>query len=115
MRYGIGLVPFSVDVHASQWGTITRLIHAVRTGAVSDGWAIDEDTALEVTRGEVTAVHGLGSAYHVTPDGQNGVRVTVRSAGTTSSAPHRKQADRRNHAAARESQAGFISRPAPLT
>ncbi|MGC4107770.1 MAG: Type 1 glutamine amidotransferase-like domain-containing protein [Thermomicrobiales bacterium] len=79
---GLGLVPFSVDVHASQWGTLTRLIHAVRTGAVADGWAIDEDTALEVSGGEVVAVHGFGSAYHVMPDGPDGVHVAVRTAGT---------------------------------
>jgi len=82
VRYGIGLVPFAVDVHAAQWGTLARLIHAVRTGAVSEGWAIDEDTVLEVSGGEVTAVHGFGSAYHVTPDGSDGVRVAVRMAGT---------------------------------
>lgn len=81
VRQGIGLVPFSVDVHASQWGTLARLIHAVRIGAVSEGWAIDEDTALEVSGGEVAAVHGLGSAYHVTPNGADGVRVAVRTAG----------------------------------
>jgi cyanophycinase len=83
VRYGIGLVPFAVDVHASQWGTLARLLHAVRTGAVSEGWAIDEDTALDVSGGEVTAVHGLGSAYHVTVGGQGGLRVEVRTARTT--------------------------------
>ncbi|MGB3330950.1 MAG: Type 1 glutamine amidotransferase-like domain-containing protein [Thermomicrobiales bacterium] len=77
VRYGIGLVPFAVDVHASQWGRLARLIHAVRTGAVPEGWAIDEDTALEVSAGEVVAVHGLGSAYHVTPDGPGKVHVDV--------------------------------------
>ena len=84
VRPGIGLVPFAVDVHAAQWGTLARLIHAVRTGAVAAGWAIDEDTALEVSGGEVVAVHGLGSAYHVTPDEGYGVRVAVRTAGTVS-------------------------------
>ncbi|MGN6030738.1 MAG: Type 1 glutamine amidotransferase-like domain-containing protein [Thermomicrobiales bacterium] len=81
VRPGIGLVPFAVDVHAAQWGTLARLIHAVRAGAVAAGWAIDEDTALEVSCGEVAAVHGLGSAYHVTPDDGDGVRVAVRTAG----------------------------------
>ena len=64
IRPGLGLVPFAVDVHASQYGTPTRLLHAVRTGAVSEGWAIDEDTMIEVAGGEVVA-RGLGSTYHV--------------------------------------------------
>ena len=67
IRPGLGLVPFAVDVHASQYGTPTRLLHAVRTGAVAEGWAIDEDTMIEVVGGEV-AVSGLGSAYHVRHD-----------------------------------------------
>lgn len=64
IRPGLGLVPFAVDVHASQFGTPTRLLHAVRSGAVAEGWAIDEDTMLEITDGRIT-VSGLGSAYHV--------------------------------------------------
>ncbi|MGC4189617.1 MAG: Type 1 glutamine amidotransferase-like domain-containing protein [Thermomicrobiales bacterium] len=85
VRYGIGLVPFAVDVHASQWGTLTRLIHAMRTGAVAEGWAIDEDTMLEVSGGEVMAVHGQGSAYHVTSgDGGVRVKVVIRTARTNS-------------------------------
>ncbi len=64
VRPGLGLVPFAVDVHASQYGTPTRLLHAVRTGAVTDGWAVDEDTVVEVAANRVT-VSGLGSAYYV--------------------------------------------------
>jgi cyanophycinase len=64
IRPGLGLVPFAVDPHASQWGTLTRLLHAVRAGLVPSGWAIDEDTMIEVAAGMV-AVHGLGSAYRV--------------------------------------------------
>ena len=70
IRPGLGLVPFAVDVHASQYGTTTRLLHAVRTGLVPEGWAIDEDTMIELQDGEVT-VSGLGGAYHVRKvDGQ---------------------------------------------
>lgn len=61
---GLGLVPFAVDVHATQWGTLTRLTHAVRAGLAPDGWAIDEGTTL-VYDGERVAVEGLGAAYHV--------------------------------------------------
>ena len=61
---GLGLVPFGVDVHAAQWGTLGRLIHAVEAGLVAEGWALDEGALL--AGGEV---HGPGAAWHVRPDG----------------------------------------------
>ena len=64
VRPGLGLVPFAMDVHASQYGTPTRLLHAVASGAVAEGWAVDEDTMLACEDGRIT-VHGLGSAYRV--------------------------------------------------
>jgi cyanophycinase len=64
IRPGLGLVPFAVDVHASQFGTLTRLLHSVDQGAADIGWAIDEDTMLSVIDGELR-IHGLGSAYRV--------------------------------------------------
>jgi cyanophycinase len=70
VREGIGLVPFAVDVHASQYGTPTRLLHAMWSGAVSSGWAVDEDTMIEVANGRVK-VSGHGSAYHVRPGGDS--------------------------------------------
>lgn len=72
-RPGLGLTPFAVDVHATSWGTLTRLVHAVSRGLVADGWAIDEHTCLEV-RGDDVAVHGTGCAYRVAP-GRAGVCV----------------------------------------
>ncbi len=68
VRAGLGLVPFAVDVHATQWGTLTRLAHAVDAGLVAGGWAIDEGTALVAGDGPVR-VEGLGSAYRVARDG----------------------------------------------
>jgi cyanophycinase len=59
---GLGLVPFAVDIHAAQWGTLGRLIHAVDAGLVDEGWALDEGALL--VDGEV---HGPGAAWHVTP------------------------------------------------
>jgi hypothetical protein len=47
-RDGLGLGPFTVDVHAAQWGTLPRLIAAVDSGAVEHGVAIDENTAVNV-------------------------------------------------------------------
>jgi cyanophycinase len=76
VRDGLGLVPVAVDVHATQWGTLTRLVHAVGAGLVEEGWAIDEGTVLVVGDG-VVRVEGLGSAYRVAPrDG--GVAVSVQ-------------------------------------
>ena len=66
MRPGLGLVDFAVDVHASQWGTVTRLLHAVDAGLVDEGVAVDEHTALEVG-GDGWTVHGSGSVYRVSP------------------------------------------------
>ena len=75
VRDGLALVPFAVDVHATQWGTLTRLVHAVRAGLVDEGWAIDEGTVLVVDDGAVR-VEGLGSAYRVAPrDGAVAVSV----------------------------------------
>ncbi|HEU4975888.1 MAG TPA: hypothetical protein VFT50_12415 [Baekduia sp.] len=61
---GLGLVPFAVDVHAAQWGTLGRLVHAVQSGLVAEGWALDEGALL--VGGEV---HGPGAAWHVGPGG----------------------------------------------
>ncbi len=68
VRPGLGLAPFAVDVHASQYGTPTRLLHTVNAGLAPEGWAIDEDTMVELAPGKI-AVSGLGSAYHVHPGG----------------------------------------------
>lgn len=65
---GLGLVPFTVDVHASSWGTLSRLVSVVHAGEVHEGWAVDEDTMLVHDRGRVT-VHGTGRAYHVRATG----------------------------------------------
>lgn len=76
VRDGLGLVPFAVDVHATQWGTLTRLVHAVGAGLVGEGWAIDEGTVLVVDERGVR-VEGLGGAYRVVPRG-DGVAVSVQ-------------------------------------
>ena len=76
IRKGLGIIPFAVDVHASQWGTLSRLIHAVDQGLVCEGWAIDENTMLEVD-GEIVKVHGLGQAYHVAPAVKGAVQVRI--------------------------------------
>jgi cyanophycinase len=62
VRDGLGRVDFAVDVHAAQWGTLTRLIAAVDAGLVDRGVAIDEGTVL-VCDGEERRVAGLGHAW----------------------------------------------------
>jgi cyanophycinase len=80
VRPGLGLVPFAVDVHATQWGTLTRLAHAVRAGLAPDGWAIDEGTVLVYDGDRVTGIEGLGSAYRVTGgDGDLRLEVVTRA------------------------------------
>ncbi len=64
VRDGLGLIDFAVDVHAAQWGTLTRLIAAVDAGLVAEGVAIDEGTVL-VCDGTEPRVEGLGHAWWV--------------------------------------------------
>jgi cyanophycinase-like exopeptidase len=63
---GLGVVPFSVGVHAAQWGTLNRMGAAVELGPVPSGAAIDEDTAI-VVRGDAIEVVGTGDACWVAP------------------------------------------------
>lgn len=70
---GIGLVDLAVDVHAAQWGTLSRLVAATEAGLVDGGVAIDEFTVLIVGDGDLR-VEGTGSVWKVTTD-PNGVLV----------------------------------------
>lgn len=79
---GLGLVPFAIDVHAGQLGTLTRLIHAVDSGPVIEGWAIDENTQLEVSDSNIQ-IFGIGHAYHVSSVGQE-IRVRIHTADSPS-------------------------------
>ena len=76
VRPGLGLVPFAIDVHATQWGTVTRLIHAVRAGLAPEGWAVDEGTVLVYDGDRVARVEGAGSAYRVS-GGEGDLRLEV--------------------------------------
>ncbi|MGV1037389.1 MAG: Type 1 glutamine amidotransferase-like domain-containing protein [Candidatus Nanopelagicales bacterium] len=67
VRDGLGLVDFSVDVHANTWQTVGRIQAALKGLQGQRGYAIDEDTALVVTRspdGELISVVGTGRADH---------------------------------------------------
>lgn len=75
---GLGLVPFAVEVHCAQWGTLPRLVAVVEQDG-GTGVALDEDTVLEVRAG-VASVSGAGHVRLVTaaPDG---VRLRTLAAG----------------------------------
>lgn len=75
---GIGLVDITIDVHAAQWGTVSRLIAATEADLVSGGVAIDEGTTLVVADGGLT-VQGTGSIWQVMP-GEHGVTVSTAAA-----------------------------------
>ncbi|MCI9859273.1 Type 1 glutamine amidotransferase-like domain-containing protein [Microbacterium proteolyticum] len=77
VRYGLGLVPFAVDVHAAQWGTLSRLVAAADAGLVGEGVAIDEHTALVLSSDGTSTVHGAGQVWRVEA-AASGVGVTVR-------------------------------------
>jgi len=76
---GLGLVDVLVDVHAAQWGTHYRLVHAVLAAGRGEGWAIDENTALDVEGDRVT-VRGVGTATRVRHSGSH-AEVSVHIAG----------------------------------
>jgi len=72
---GIGLIEGAVDVHAAQWGTLSRLVAAVDAQMVPGGVAIDECTMLMVGGPKRVAV-GAGQVWQVRP-AADGVSVTL--------------------------------------
>ncbi|WP_245981401.1 Type 1 glutamine amidotransferase-like domain-containing protein [Frondihabitans australicus] len=78
---GLGLVDLAIDVHAAQWGTLTRLIAATEAGMVTGGVAIDENTVLVVGEGAL-AVIGSGSVWRVEPQIDDDGEITGVSVGT---------------------------------
>ncbi|TFC80818.1 peptidase S51 [Cryobacterium sp. TmT2-59] len=61
---GIGLLDVTVEVHAAQWGTLSRLVAATEAGLIDGGLAVDENTALVVGEGALSVV-GAGSIWRV--------------------------------------------------
>lgn len=78
VRPGLGLVPMAIDVHAAQWGTVSRLISAVEAGRAPRGVAIDEHTAF-VVDGTRESARGDGRIWTVEPQA-SGVLVRTRGA-----------------------------------
>ncbi|XBB65995.1 hypothetical protein ABFU82_18005 [Nocardioides sp. WV_118_6] len=65
---GLGRVGFAADVHAAQWGTTSRALHAVAAGRVDAACAIDEHTAV-VVRDGTARVTGAGFARWIDAGG----------------------------------------------
>ena len=78
---GLGLVPFTSDVHAAQAGTLSRAVAIVDNGLVPRSVAIDEDT---VVVDDGLRVLGTRSVWFSEQDGGT-VRLTRRSAGASTS------------------------------
>jgi cyanophycinase len=76
---GIGLLDVVIDVHAAQWGTLTRLIAATEAGLVDGGLAVDEGTVLIAGDGPLR-VGGRGSVWTVFAS-ESGVTVSSAAAG----------------------------------
>jgi len=75
IEQGIGLLDVTVDVHAAQWGTLSRLISATEAGLIEGGLAVDENTALIVGEGAL-GVTGAGSVWRVS-QAEGGVLVST--------------------------------------
>ncbi|MYY01758.1 hypothetical protein [Streptomyces sp. ATexAB-D23] len=78
VRDGLGLLPHTVDVHTSAWGTLGRLIAAVARGEAPSGVALDENTLLSVTADGRAAVAGAGQVRLVRAGAEPG-SVVVRA------------------------------------
>ncbi|UKA74902.1 Type 1 glutamine amidotransferase-like domain-containing protein [Arthrobacter sp. FW306-07-I] len=79
LRKGLGLVPFTVDVHAAQAGTLSRALGAVAAGLAERAVAIDENTAVVVeSAGDVDyKVIGAGNCWDIRGTGGAATSVSV--------------------------------------
>lgn len=82
IRAGLGLVPFAMDVHAAQAGTLSRAMGAVAAGLVDRVVAVDEGTAIVLPDGGDGdfEVIGIGNCWDIRRSG-TGCSVSVRPAG----------------------------------
>lgn len=80
---GLGLVAGAVDVHATQWGNLSRLLAVVAAGLAPHGVAVDECTTL-LPDGTVT---GAGSVWRAVPAADGTVAVTRAPAGAAVARP----------------------------
>jgi cyanophycinase len=83
VRDGLGLIPFAVDVHAAQAGTLSRAVGAVAAGLVDRTVAVDENTAIFLADSGAADfdVMGSGNCWDIRRT-DDGCSVSVRSAST---------------------------------
>lgn len=77
---GIGLVPWILEVHAAQAGTLGRAVQLVLDDPSRTVVAVDEDTALAAGTGQISEVIGSGQVWQVRSGGSGQVTVAPRSA-----------------------------------
>jgi len=79
VREGLGLAPFSVDVHAAQAGTLSRAVGAVAAGLTERALAIDESTTVVLDRAgdREYSVIGTGNCWDIRRT-NGGTLVSVR-------------------------------------
>ena len=81
LKAGLGLVPFTVDVHAAQAGTLGRAICVVVNGLADQVVAIDENTAVVATIHTPSSIKIVGSGNAWTFDSSGGqVSSSIRQA-----------------------------------
>jgi len=76
VRDGLGLVPFAVDVHAAQAGTLSRAVAVVTGGLADRVMAIDENTALVLRHQDLEDLQVLGTG-HCWSIRRSGAKATV--------------------------------------
>lgn len=72
LKAGLGLVPFTVDIHAAQAGTLGRAISVVVNGVASRVVAIDENTAVVATIHDPSSIRIVGGGHAWTFDASDG-------------------------------------------
>lgn len=81
LKAGLGLVPFTVDVHAVQAGTLGRAISVVVNGLANRVVAIDENTAVVATIHDRSSIRIIGGGHVWTFDASDGqVTSSIREA-----------------------------------
>jgi cyanophycinase len=76
IRDGLGLVPFAVEVHTAQAGTLSRAVGAVAQGLLDRAAAVDENTALVLRHTDLDELEVIGAGHCWTVRGA-GPKATV--------------------------------------
>ncbi|TFD07010.1 hypothetical protein E3T35_03985 [Cryobacterium sp. TMT1-2-2] len=81
LKAGLGVVPFTVDVHAAQAGTLGRALSVVVNGLADRVVAIDENTAVVTTLHDPASIRIVGGGNAWTFEASDGqVTSSIRRA-----------------------------------